>query len=127
MITNKVLKQRVQRGLTWVIEEGPRHGVYLDRVNVETLDLANAGNCVLGQGGEGEEGYFGLQALLGLDTVVQLGFHLSLGGGPRKFRDLYQGFLNLTALWQEAITEHRASVQAMSDELEIALIEGVKV
>lgn len=41
--------QAAEKGLAWLKESGPIHGLDVDRVDIKTLNLRSTCNCVLGQ------------------------------------------------------------------------------
>lgn len=49
MITNLVLRSRVQRGMYWLKAEGPKYSADVTRINWGRLNLRNNRSCVLGQ------------------------------------------------------------------------------
>jgi hypothetical protein len=46
---NPVALERAEKGLAWLKESGPVHGLYVNLVNLEILNLGNGCQCVLGQ------------------------------------------------------------------------------
>ena len=88
--TDRVLKQRVERGAALLDAEQPG---WCERIDVPTLDLCDGRFCVVGQTHDSFEG--GLRAL-GLWQRRQIrshGFDV----------DYYDEFARLLPLWREAI------------------------
>lgn len=114
-----IVRERVARGLAWIVEHGAEHGVDLDRVDLDTLDISSPDLCVLGQGhGRSSDGWTGYSAVMrsqwgegwsdgdeseGDQWTIDHGFAIDYHSPPGVTKAL-----SLAEAWRQAITVHRA-------------------
>lgn len=110
-----IVRERVARGLAWIIEHGAEHGVDLDRVDLDTLDLQSADLCVLGQGHGSDDITSGYSAVV--DSVFGDEWDWDHADEADQWTKDH-GFVadyyghdaaTLTEAWRQAITVHRAA------------------
>lgn len=114
-----IVRERVARGLAWIVEHGAAHGVDLDRVDLATLDITSPRQCVLGQarGGtvEATDDYRYTRSGYGavLDSVFPGDRGIDAMGWSRSHGFDISGWDDTdpsvyAEAWRQAITVHRA-------------------
>lgn len=111
-----IVRERAARGLAWIIEHGSAHGVDLDRVDLDMLDLGGADLCVLGQGHGGDDTGSGYSAVLASvfgpewdwDHADEADQWTVDHGFVVDYSTHDVTVVSLTEAWRQAITVHRA-------------------
>lgn len=128
MQTIEEIRDRVNLGLTWLKEEGPKYGCDLARVNVDNLDIKHPNRCALGQSSgmnmytfvedlRKEDYVRGLTGSVDRDWEKDHGFwHTGDGderdGSPAGFCCTVEWELAvLTDVWREAIIRDRENAE----------------
>jgi hypothetical protein len=120
------LKERAEKGYAWLLESGPQHGLHVERLDTDTLDVSSSCTCVLGQlGGKNDFNRTMLQLaqVMGMEVMAEdgssntdalnwateHGFYLPLPGKARYLLDdlvvRREGYEQLTEAWCEVIAE----------------------
>jgi hypothetical protein len=94
-------RERVAKGMAWLLESGPLHGFYLKDINLDRLDLGNQCNCVLGQlGGD----YTTVLDSLDLDGPQRILWPREHGFDFDSTSEATASYAMLDDAWREAIT-----------------------
>lgn len=101
------IANRVQAGLDWIAEHGSEYGVNLDRVNLDTLDVASPQHCVLGQAvtwsGDARSGYSIVTNELLVTGLVEDVYQWALDHGFAPYARLNDDAMALTAEWKRRL------------------------
>lgn len=108
------VRERVARGLAWIIENGEEYHLDLNRVDLDTLDVADVNLCVLGQArsdpGEGRwprSGYGRTLSQMFPDDDEQWDERGDFGRDHGFDPVYWYGASALTEAWRQALTVHR--------------------
>lgn len=105
-------RERVAKGLAWLLESGPLHGLFIADIDLDILDLSDCSRCVLGQLGgdysdvigeidpDADDEHSAWAIEHGLEAENSFVFAVAVRYG------------DLNVAWREAILDYRAMVKA---------------